>query len=119
MLTVIGRILTNNKKRRGASASTWIAATTLGLPASDYESAAERRDLSEGRAGPARCHEAVDRGADRLLAQRPQEARVVHGEGGRVVDFWVAFSDVVIIVRRLIRDGWIRYRWESRPSQRL
>jgi transposase len=37
---------------------------------------------------------------------------------GRVIDFWVAFSEVVIIVRRLIREGWIRYRWESRPSRR-
>jgi transposase len=26
---------------------------------------------------------------------------------GRVIDFWVAFSDVVIIVRRLIREGWV------------
>ena len=34
---------------------------------------------------------------------------------GRVVDFWVAFSEVVIIVRRLIREGWRRYRWEGRP----
>ncbi|MBA3472718.1 MAG: IS5 family transposase [Rubrobacter sp.] len=37
---------------------------------------------------------------------------------GQVVDFWVAFSDVVIIVRRLIREAWSRYRWESRPSRR-
>ena len=37
---------------------------------------------------------------------------------GRVIDFWVAFSEVVIIVRRLIREGWIRYRWESRPHRR-
>ncbi len=37
---------------------------------------------------------------------------------GRVVDFWVAFSDVVIIVRRLIREGWRRYRWEGRPPRR-
>jgi transposase len=37
---------------------------------------------------------------------------------GRVIDFWVAFSDVVIIVRRLIREGWTRYRWEGRPSRR-
>jgi hypothetical protein len=36
----------------------------------------------------------------------------------RVVDFWVAFSEVVIIVRRLIREGWSRYRWEGRPSRR-
>jgi transposase len=37
---------------------------------------------------------------------------------GRVIDFWVAFSDVIIVVRRLIREGWSRYRWESRPPQR-
>ena len=37
---------------------------------------------------------------------------------GRVIDFWVAFSDVVIIVRRLIREGWRRYRWDERPSRR-
>jgi transposase len=37
---------------------------------------------------------------------------------GRVVDFWVAFSEVVIVVRRLIREGWIRYRWEGRPIRR-
>jgi hypothetical protein len=29
---------------------------------------------------------------------------------GRVIDFWVTFSDVIIIVRRLIREGWSRYR---------
>ena len=37
---------------------------------------------------------------------------------GRVIDFWVAFSDVVIIVRRLIREAWSRYRWETRPPRR-
>jgi transposase len=37
---------------------------------------------------------------------------------GRVIDFWMAFSNVVIIVRRLIRKAWSRYRWESRPSRR-
>jgi IS5 family transposase len=37
---------------------------------------------------------------------------------GRVIDFWVAFSEVVIIVRRLAREGWDRYRWEGRPSRR-
>ena len=34
---------------------------------------------------------------------------------GRVIDFWVAFSEVVIIVRRLVREGWVRYHWEGRP----
>ena len=37
---------------------------------------------------------------------------------GAVLDFWVAFSEVVIIVRRLIREGWTRYRWEGRPPRR-
>jgi transposase len=37
---------------------------------------------------------------------------------GRVVDFWLALSDVVIIVRRLVREGWKRYRWEGRPRRR-
>ena len=37
---------------------------------------------------------------------------------GRVIDLWVAFSSVVIIVRRLIREGWVRYRWEGRSSRR-
>ena len=37
---------------------------------------------------------------------------------GRVIDSWVAFSEVIIIVRRLIREGWSRYRWRGRPSRR-
>jgi transposase len=37
---------------------------------------------------------------------------------GQVIDFWVTFSDVIIIVRRLIREGWSRYRWESRPRRK-
>jgi hypothetical protein len=37
---------------------------------------------------------------------------------GRVIDFWVAFSEVVILVRRLVRESWTRYRWEGRPSRR-
>jgi transposase len=36
---------------------------------------------------------------------------------GQVIDFWVAFSEVVIIVRRLIRESWKRYRWEGRPCR--
>jgi transposase len=37
---------------------------------------------------------------------------------GRVVDFWIAFSDVIIIVGRLVREAWSRYRWETRPTRR-
>lgn len=35
----------------------------------------------------------------------------------QVIDFWLAFSEIVIIVRRLIRVGWSRYRWEGRPRR--
>ena len=37
---------------------------------------------------------------------------------GRVIDFWIALSNAVVIVARLVREGWIRYRWEGRPSRR-
>jgi hypothetical protein len=36
----------------------------------------------------------------------------------RVVDFWMAFSNVVIIVGRLVRKVWKRYRWDGRPLRR-
>lgn len=36
----------------------------------------------------------------------------------RVIDFWIAFSGVLIIVSRLIRRGWTHYRWEGRPCRR-
>jgi transposase len=37
---------------------------------------------------------------------------------GRVVDFWVTFSNVIIIVGRLVRKAWTSYRWESRPQRK-
>jgi transposase len=36
----------------------------------------------------------------------------------RVIAFWIAFSDVIITVGRLIREAWTRYRWESRPCRK-
>jgi len=35
-----------------------------------------------------------------------------------VVAFWIAFSAVLIIVGRLVREAWTRYRWETRPPRR-
>lgn len=37
---------------------------------------------------------------------------------GRVIDFWIAFSNAIIIVGRLIREAWTHYRWEGRLSHR-
>jgi hypothetical protein len=35
-----------------------------------------------------------------------------------VVAFWLALSAVVIVVRRLVREGWTRYRWDGRPARK-
>ena len=35
-----------------------------------------------------------------------------------VIDFWLAFSGVLVTVGRLIRRGWTHYRWEGRPRRR-
>ncbi len=34
-----------------------------------------------------------------------------------VVAFWIAFSAALIIVRRLLRESWVRYRWDARPAR--
>ncbi len=35
-----------------------------------------------------------------------------------VVAFWLAFSAAIVIVGRLVRVGWMRYRWDGRPRRR-
>lgn len=35
-----------------------------------------------------------------------------------VIAFWLAFSAVIIVVRRLVRAAWTRYRWDDRPCRR-
>ena len=35
-----------------------------------------------------------------------------------VIDFWLAFSGIIIAVGRLVRKGWTHYRWEGRPCRR-
>lgn len=36
----------------------------------------------------------------------------------QVIEFWIAFSLVIITVGRLIRQGWTHYRWDTRPQRR-
>jgi transposase len=36
----------------------------------------------------------------------------------RVVEFWLAFSAVIITVGRLVREAWTRYRWDGRPRRK-
>jgi transposase len=35
-----------------------------------------------------------------------------------VLAFWLTFAAVVVIVRRLVREGWMRYRWDGRPARK-
>lgn len=35
-----------------------------------------------------------------------------------VIAFWLALSAVVIIIGRLLREAWTRYRWEGRPVRK-
>lgn len=35
-----------------------------------------------------------------------------------VITFWLVFTAVIITVRRLIREGWTRYRWDDRPIRK-
>lgn len=36
----------------------------------------------------------------------------------RVIDAFIALANAIIITRRLIREAWTRYRWDTRPTRR-
>ncbi len=36
---------------------------------------------------------------------------------GVVIRFYVALANAIIIVRRLVREAWKRYRWDTRPKR--
>lgn len=36
----------------------------------------------------------------------------------RVIDAFVALAGAIITTRRLIREAWTRYRWDTRPARR-
>jgi hypothetical protein len=35
-----------------------------------------------------------------------------------VIAFWMNFSAAIIVVGRLVREGWRRSRWDTRPPRR-
>ncbi len=77
-----------------------------------------RRDLREGQVRPLGA-------TKRWMVERTNSWSNAHKKlvwcterEGRVIDFWIAFSNVVIVMGRLVREGWIRYRWEGRPSRK-
>lgn len=36
----------------------------------------------------------------------------------RVIEAFIALANAIIIVRRLIRQAWTTYRWDTRPDRR-
>ncbi len=35
-----------------------------------------------------------------------------------VIEAFIALANAIIITRRLIREAWTRYRWETRPNRK-
>ncbi len=38
--------------------------------------------------------------------------------GTTVIELWPSLVHAIITLRRLIREAWVRYRWDARPSRR-
>ena len=95
-----------------------------------YDSEATRERLRDRSLAPAISEKgkpAPLQATKRWVVERTSswQAKLVHRKlvwcterRGRVIDFWVTFSDVIIIVRRLIREARTRYRWEGRPRRK-
>lgn len=107
---------------RRARPFTWTAATIRSPPGCACSGPrSPRADLPEGQVRAPERDQALGHRAHQLLWQ----AKLAHKKllwcterRGRVVDFWMALSAVVVVVRRLVREGWTRYRWDGRPSRR-
>jgi hypothetical protein len=81
-------------------------------------------DLRERQAGSASGHHPLA-ATKRWVVERTNSWSNAHKKlvwcterEGRVIDFWLAFSAVIITVGRLVRQAWSRYRWEGRPRRR-
>jgi IS5 family transposase len=72
----------------------------------------------KGKAAP---HVATKRWVGERTSSSNNHKKLVWGteRRRRVVAFWIAFSEAIIIVRRLIRETCAPYRWDSRPRRRL
>jgi len=36
----------------------------------------------------------------------------------KVIDFWIALANAIIMIRRLVRTAWTTHRWDNRPNRR-
>ncbi|MEZ2370953.1 IS5 family transposase [Arthrobacter sp. RCC_34] len=42
---------------------------------------------------------------------------VCHERRRAVIDAWVQFATTIILIKKLVKEGWARYRWEGRPKR--
>jgi hypothetical protein len=75
-------------------------------------------DTQEGPASPARCDKALGRRAHKFLEQAHRKLVWCTERADPVIDFWLAFSGVIITVGRLLQQAWTHYRWEGRSRRR-
>lgn len=93
-----------------------------------YDSAATRERLAARgltAASPAKGAPAPITASRRWVVERTHAWTNAHKKlvwcterRAAVVGFWIAFSAVLVIVGRLVRQAWTRYRWASRPRRR-
>lgn len=93
-----------------------------------YDSEATREKLRDRRLIPEISHKgkpAPVAATGRWIVERTNSWHNAHKKLAwcterreRVIGFWIAFSNVVIIVGRLVREAWTRYRWDGRPLRR-
>ena len=76
-------------------------------------------DLGKGKPAPFWATDRWVESADELIVECPHKKLLWCTERvGKVIDFWLAFSGIIITVGRLVRSGWTHYRWEGRPCRR-
>lgn len=93
-----------------------------------YDSEATRQRLAErglradiaAKGTPAPIAAGKRWGVERTTAWTNAHTKLVWCTERRavVVAFWIAFSAAIIIVGRLVRQAWTRYRWDTRPARR-
>jgi hypothetical protein len=72
----------------------------------------------QGHAHPGPGQHAVAGERTHAWATRSASSAGVPSGRRRVVEFYLALAQAIIIVRRLVRGAWTCYRWQARPARR-
>jgi hypothetical protein len=101
---------------------TWAAPTTVHLDRGDDSGVTRQRWAERGLQGEIAAPKPPVTIGQRRVVERTHAWTNAHKKlvwcterQLCVIDFWVAFSAVLVTVGRLVREGWVRYRWTDRP----